>query len=130
MATFYARRGNKILKVSEDYIDRYLGQGYTITDMNGNLVKKGVPHDTTALTAEVEKQNAEIASLKSELETKDATISKLNDEVASLKTTLKSTKAELDKFKLMPISAKADEPASEPKTTRKRKQATTEPTEE
>ena len=130
MATFYARRGNKILKVSEDYVDRYLGQGYTITDMNGNLVKKGIPHDTTALTAEVEKQNAEIASLKSELEAKDATIGKLNDEVASLKATLKSTKAELDKFKSMPISAKVDEPASEPKTTRKRKQATAEPTEE
>jgi len=130
MATYYARRGNKLLKISEDYIDRYLGQGYSITDMNGNLIKKGVPHDTNALTAEVKKQDVEIASLKSELEAKDATIGKLNDEVASLKGKLKDAKAELDKFKSMPISAKADEPASEPKPTRKRKQATTEPTEE
>lgn len=125
MATYYARRGNKLLKISEDYIERYLGQGYSITDMSGNLIKKGVPHDANALTAEVKKQDAEIEGLKEELKAKDATVKELTDEVASLKAKLKDTKAELDKFKSMPISVRAEETVSEPKTTRKRKQTAT-----
>lgn len=124
--TYFARRGNKILKISEDYIERYLGQGYSITDANGNLVKKGIPHDTNALTAEVKKQDAEIANLKTQVEAKDAEVKKLSDEVDILKSKLKSTKAELDKFKSMPISATTGENASEPKPTRKRKQTTVE----
>lgn len=102
MATFYARKANKILKISEDAISRYLGQGYNITDAQGNLVKKGTPNDTTQLTAEYRKQEEEIKSLKAQ-----------ND---SLKAEVKALKAELVKVKSeTPVSA-------EPKTTRKRKQ--------
>lgn len=103
--TYYAKRGNKILKISEDYIDRYLGQGYTITDMGGNVVKKGIPHDVNALTAEVKAQAERIASLE--------------DENARLTAELSATKAELEALKSAPIS--------EPKS-RKRKQATAEET--
>ena len=98
---YYARRGNKILKIGEDHIDRYLSQGYTITDANGKVFKKGVPHDANLLTAEVKKQTEEIESLKAEN--------------ARLTAELKEAKAEIEKFKSTPIS--------EPKT-RKRKQAT------
>lgn len=129
MTTFYARRGNKILKISEDYVDRYLGQGYSITDMNGNLIKKGVPHDTNALTAEVSRQNEEIEKLKGELDTKEALIKEQGDEIEKLKSELNDATARLDKFMSKPISASDSEPVSAPKTTRKRKQSTEETTE-
>lgn len=111
MATFYARKANKLLKINEDAIDRYLGQGYSITDLQGNLVKKGTPHDTIQLTAEYKKQEEEIVKLKAENE--------------SLKTKVKALQDELNKFKSAPISA-------EPKTTttRKRKSDSTKKDEE
>lgn len=106
MATYLARRANKILKIDENAVDRYLAQGYTITDVQGNLVKKGTPRDTIQLTAEYKKQEEEIAGLKSENE--------------ALKAEVKALKAELTKIKSeTPVSV-------EPKTTRKRKQATEE----
>ena len=102
MASFYAKKANKILRIDEGAIERYLNQGYNITDMQGNLIKKGTPIDTTQLSAEFRKQEAEIASLKTEN--------------ANLKAEVKSLKAELIKIKSeTPVSA-------EPKQTRKRKQ--------
>lgn len=104
MTTYIARRANKILKITDDAVDRYLAQGYNITDEQGNLIKKGTPHDTNQLTAEFKKQEAEIAGLKNE-----------ND---ALRAEVKALKAEIIKIKTeTPVSA-------EPKTTRKRKQTT------
>lgn len=103
MATFFARKANKILRISEDAIDRYMAQGYNITDEQGNLVKKGTPRDVNQLSAEYKKQEEELKSLSAEN--------------AMLKAEIKSLKAEL-------IKVKTEAPALEQKTTRKRKQAT------
>ena len=101
MATFYAKKANKVLKISEDAIERYHNQGYNITDVQGNLVKKGTPNDNIQLTAAYKKQEEEIKNLTAEN--------------ATLKAEVKALKAEIEKFKSAPISA-------EPKTTtRKRK---------
>lgn len=100
MATFYAKKANKVLKISEDAIERYHNQGYNITDVQGNLVKKGTPSDNIQLTAAYKKQEEEIKNLTAEN--------------ATLKAEVKALKAEIEKFKSAPISA-------EPKTTRKRK---------
>lgn len=106
MATFYARKANKILKISEDAVERYLSYGYNITDEQGNIIKKGTPHNTNQLTAEYKKQETEIVNLKAE-----------ND---ALKAEVKALKTELIKFKSeTPVT-------SEPKQTRKRKQNTSE----
>ena len=105
MDSFYAKRANKILKITEDSLEKYIAQGYTITDMKGNVIKKGTPHDINQLTAECKAQEKEIEKLKGEN-------AKLKEEVTALK-------AEIEKFKSEPISA-------EPKATRKRKQVTEE----
>lgn len=102
MASFYAKRANKVLRINDDAVERYLNQGYTITDMQGKVIGKGTPRDNIQLTAEYKKQSVEIETLKAEN-------AKLREEVTALK-------AEIEKFKSEPISA-------EPKTTRKRKQA-------
>ena len=104
METFYARKANKLLKINEDAVDRYLGQGYTITDLKGNVIKKGTPNDINQLNAEYKKQEVEIKSLKEEN-------AKLLAEVKSLKEELVKVKSET------PVS-------TEPKQTRKRKQTT------
>ena len=108
MGTFYAKRGNKVLKITEDGVERYLGQGYTITDVNGNIVKRGTPTDSTQLAVAYAKQ--------------EETIKALQAENAVLKKELESVKAELGKAK------KAEPVEAEPKPTRKRK--TTEAKEE
>ena len=100
MATFYAKKANKVLRITEDSIDRYISQGYNISDEQGNLVKKGTLHDVNQLSAEYRKQEEEIKSLKAEN--------------ANLVAEVKSLKAEL-------IKIKSETPVSEPKPTRKRK---------
>lgn len=99
MGTYYAKRGNKVLKITEDGVERYKGQGYTITDENGNVVTKGTPIDSAQLAVAYAKQAETIKALEAEN--------------AVLKKELESVKAELGK-------AKKAEPA-EPKPTRKRK---------
>lgn len=108
---YYATRGNKVLKINEDAVARYLGQGYTITDEGGKVVKKGTPQDTNLLAAEFKKQEAELASLKDEN-------TKLKAELKAAKAEVVELKSEIEKFKSASVST------SEPKSTRKRRQAT------
>ena len=111
---YYAKRGNKVLKISEDAVARYLGQGYNITDADGKVIKKGTPNDTNLLSAEYKKQQAEIDVLKN-------TNAKLTAELESAKAEVKKLKDELYKIKSSkPIS----ETTEAPKTTRKRKPTT------
>lgn len=115
-ATFYARRGNKLLRINESAIDRYLGQGYTITDASGKVVGKGTPRDTNQLTAEFKKQRDENEKLVAE-------VAKLKAELEQAKKELMQAQTELDKVKSTPVS-------TEPKPTRKRKQNVEQATEE
>ena len=102
MESFYAKRANKVLKISEDAVDRYLAQGYTITDLKGNVIKQGTPRDVAQLTGAYKKQVDEIEQLKAKN--------------AALVAEVKALKEEL-------VKVKSETPASaEPKTTRKRKQ--------
>lgn len=85
MATFYARKANKILKISADAVDRYLSYGYNITDEQGTIIKKGTPHNTNQLTAEYKKQEEEIASLKAENASLTAEVKALKAEIVKIK---------------------------------------------
>ena len=113
---YYAKRGNKILRISEETFEKYVSQGYTITDSNGAIIEKGTPRDTNLLTAEVKGQQAEIENLVNENKGLKAELDKVKAELEQANKELIQVKAELDKFKSMPIS--------EPRTTRKRKQTT------
>ena len=108
---YYATRGNKVLKINEDAISRYLGQGYTIKDESGKLVQKGTPHDTNLLTAEFKAQIAENENLKNEILRLKGELDRAKAEIADLKKEL----------------ANANTVSAEPKTTtRRRKQTITE----
>ena len=118
------RKGNKILKISEDAIDRYMSQGYSVIDETGTVVNKATPVDTTTLKMEYSKMSDEIDSLKSTIEELEGTIEGLNADIKALtddntylKQENKKLTKELTTLKSTPISEK-------PTTTRKRKQAT------
>ena len=117
MASFYAKRANKVLRINDDAVERYLNQGYTITDMQGKVIRKGTPRDNIQLTAEYQKQSVEIETLKAKISSLNEALDKAKADNASLKSEVKSLKAELDK-------AKSE--TTEAKPTRKRKQTTTE----
>ena len=68
-------RGNVVLRVPEENVQRYIDQGYSLVDANGNVIKQSIPNDVGTLqrafvehTKQIEKLQAEIKSLK-----KDAT---------------------------------------------------------
>lgn len=71
MATAIMERGNVVLRVSDDQIERYLNLGYRQTDGKGNIIKDTIPTDINTLKkaytenkATIEKLEAEIAQLK------------------------------------------------------------------
>lgn len=61
-------RGNVILKIPEQEIDRYLDQGYNLIDENGNVIKTSLPRDVGSLQLAYIQHEKEIAELKAELE--------------------------------------------------------------
>lgn len=58
------RRGNVILRVPAEQVDRYLKQGYSSYDENGNLNKRVVTNDVATLQAEQARADKIIADLK------------------------------------------------------------------
>ena len=112
MTIYFAKRANKVIKINEDAIDKYIAQGYNITDEQGNMVKKGTPHTAVQLTAEYKKQEAEIASLKAKNEALVAEVKALKEELSKAQAKAEET------------PAKEESVSAEPKQTRKRKQST------
>ena len=115
-----AQKGNKILRISEDAIERYLGMGYNIIGADGAVLKKAVPSDNNQLKLEYTQSVKEIESLKAELESlkkKNALLAQENSRLSK----------ELEKAKST-SSAPAEEVEEKPveKTTRKRKSQATE----
>lgn len=99
-----AQKGNKILRISEDAVERYLGMGYNIVGSDGAVLKKAVPSDNNQLKLEYAQNMREIEDLKAE-------IVALNEKNALLKQENKRLAKEL-----------ADAKAVPEKPTRKRKQ--------
>lgn len=116
-----AQKGNKILRISEDAIEKYLGMGYNIIGSDGAVLRKAVPSDNNQLKLEYTQNVKEIESLKAE-------VASLKDKVALLTQENKRLTKELEaKKEVKAVEEDAvvteDKPA---KTTRKRKQTTEE----
>lgn len=70
-------RGNVILRVPKENVQRYIDQGYSLLDDNGNVIQEGIPRDIATLrkayvdhTKKIEKLQEEIKSLKESLKEK------------------------------------------------------------
>lgn len=109
----YAERGNRVKQISEQDIQKYVEQGYVITDGRGTVIKETVPTDLSALKLEYNKHIAEIESLKKAIAIRDEEIAKLQKqliEVASSQS-VETPKAETPKKKS--TKAKAEEVKTE-----------------
>lgn len=74
------RKANKILRVSENEVAKYIAIGYDIIDNKGNVVQASVPHDPNVLRKAFIDNQATISQLKEE-------IAILKEEIALLKAT-------------------------------------------
>lgn len=106
------RKGNKILKVSDDAVDRYLKMGYSVLNASGEVVTQAVPVDVNQLKLGYTKLSDEVIELKDKIKSLEDANAYLTQENSRL------TK-ELSVLKSAPISDK-------PTTTRRRKQTTSE----
>lgn len=73
-------RGNVVLEIEddEDVINKYLNNGYCVTDGYGHILRETIPHDMESL-------RAKIVKLQKELQEKDAMLAKKDKEIAKLK---------------------------------------------
>lgn len=60
-------RGNVVLEVADDDIQRYLDKGYSVTDGKGNILKQTLALSTGELHQIIAKKDAEIAELKKQI---------------------------------------------------------------
>ena len=96
-ATVKVRLRNRVLQVPAEDKEKYLQQGYTVYDMDGNLIAEP-PTDANRLKG----ANAEIASLTEKLkeaaayaETRDKENEALKAELSAAKTAMDATDAEI-----------------------------------
>ena len=104
-----AQKGNKILRISEDSVQKYLSMGYNIVGFDGTVLQKAVPSDNNQLKLEYAKLSEEVDSLK-------ATIQSLEVKNKALTQENKKLTKELEEAKATPVE----------KPTRKRKSQATE----
>ena len=81
----YASRGNRVIMVPEYDTDKYLNQGYDITDAAGNILQAAVPTDINALKMSYNQHVQEIKALK-------AQIGSLNGRIVELEKALDAAK--------------------------------------
>mgnify|MGYP003418259986 CR=1 FL=1 len=110
------RKGNKILSVSDDAVERYIKMGYSVIDSNGEIITKAIPVDNNQLKLEYTRMSEEIEKLKAE----NKSLKDTNDFIAQEN---KRLAKELVALKSTPIS-------SEPKTSTRKRKSTTEDTTE
>lgn len=66
--TVTVQRANAILQVPEEWVDRYLDQGYDIIDAHGNVIKASMPKDLGTLQKAYVDHIKEIEELKQQVE--------------------------------------------------------------
>lgn len=81
----YAERGNRVIAIREDSIQKYVEQGYMITDEFGNVIKNTIPVDVPNLKKAYVEHIKEIEALKAENSQLKAQIAELTSKTATKK---------------------------------------------
>lgn len=66
--TVTVQRANTILQVPEEWVDRYIDQGYDVLDDNGKVIQKSIPKDLGTLQKAYVEHTAKIKELEKEIE--------------------------------------------------------------
>lgn len=72
----YATRGNKVLRIEEYNIHKYVEQGYNIIGDAGEVLQSAVPTDINVLKKAYNQHVEEISKLKAEVEALKAELAK------------------------------------------------------
>lgn len=67
-STVTVRRGNVVLDVSRETLEKYLSDGYDQVDHRGAVIKEGAPNDPAALKSAYDKQKSQIEELEAQIE--------------------------------------------------------------
>ena len=85
----YAEKGNRVRQISESDVQKYVEQGYVITDGRGTVLQETIPTDLPTLRLaykkhieEIERLQAEIAGLKAQKAAKPAKAEPVVEDVA------------------------------------------------
>lgn len=84
-----ARKANRVLKIPDEKKKTYIALGYTITDMDGNMI-----HEHVELSEKLEQAEKEIQDLKAQIASAGATEQAVTPAPETKKTTKASSKAE------------------------------------
>ena len=84
-----ARKANRVLKIPDEKKKTYIALGYTITDMDGNMI-----HEHVEPSEKLEQAEKEIKDLKAQVASAGATEQAATPAPETKKTTKASSKAE------------------------------------
>lgn len=84
-----ARKANRVLKIPDEKKKTYIALGYTITDMDGNMI-----HEHVEPSEKLEQAEKEIQDLKAQIASASATEQAATPAPETKKTTKASSKAE------------------------------------
>ena len=84
-----ARKANRVLKIPDEKKKTYIALGYTITDMDGNMI-----HEHVEPSEKLEQAEKEIQDLKAQITSAGATEQAVTPAPETKKTTKASSKAE------------------------------------
>ena len=84
-----ARKANRVLKIPDEKKKTYIALGYTITDMDGNMI-----HEHVEPSEKLEQAEKEIQDLKAQIASAGATDQVATPAPETKKTTKASSKAE------------------------------------
>lgn len=94
-----AEHGNKVIRISESEINKYLSLGYDIKNDDGTVLHRAVPSDITSLKSAFTNQlkmiselESHIVDLKDALAKKDIELQSALSEIADLKAKKPSTR--------------------------------------
>lgn len=66
--TVTVQRANVVLRVPEEWLDRYVDQGYDVIDESGNVIQASIPRDLGTLQKAYIEHTQEIEELKRTIE--------------------------------------------------------------
>lgn len=66
--TITVQRANVILDVPEEWLDRYLDEGYSVIDAKGNIIRSAIPKDVGTLQKAYLEHTQKIKELEEEIE--------------------------------------------------------------
>lgn len=113
-----ARKGNRVVRIPDEKQDAYIALGYSITDMDGNML-----HEHVEPTEKLEKAEKEIEDLKAKLEEASKYAEKADKKIEDLEKKNTEYEKEIEELKSeMHIAASEDTaPEEEKKSATKKK---------